>query len=271
MQPKEYLFSGRGGADSNSSIREALTTILRATAADAHRALSEIPVRKDPDKPRAKAWRCSCGSHVIPPRTFRALRDARRRKVLSHFATAILLDSFVYLEKERAATEPARKFLSDSHTSRDWLTMALGINDATVQRKSRLFPWFVSGGKPPKQLVLNHERSGAAEPLAAAFNSAFNGKFGELASREPGLGLPGCGLPPNLHSPDSVELDSKLSTERAKKKGGRPRKDDERRRVLELRAQKKSWGEVAILMNKERGQYKSQHAYRMLVYNKKVK
>ena|ERR1035437_10201293 len=67
MQPKEYLSSGRGVADSNSSIREALTTILRESAADAHRALSEIPVRKDPDKPRTKAWRRSCGSHLIPP------------------------------------------------------------------------------------------------------------------------------------------------------------------------------------------------------------
>ena len=169
-------------ADSNSSIREALTTILRETAADAHRALSEIPKRKHR---RTKAWRCSCGSHLIPPRTFRVLEEVRRRKVMSHFATAFLLKSLGYLEKERAATEPARKFLSDRHTSHEWLTMALGINDATVQRKSRLFPWFVSGGKPPRQLVLNRERSGAAEPLAAAFNSAFEGKLGELASKEP--------------------------------------------------------------------------------------
>src|ERR1035437_8956382 len=104
MQPKEHPSSDRGVAD-NSSIREALTTILRESAADAHRALSEIPVRKNPDKPRTKAWRCSCGSHLIPPRTFRALQDVRRRKVLSHFATAFLLESFVYLEKKKAATE----------------------------------------------------------------------------------------------------------------------------------------------------------------------
>jgi hypothetical protein len=169
-------------ADSNSSIREALTTILRETAADARRALSEIPERKDPDKPRTKAWRCSCGSHLIPPRRFRALQDVRRRKVLSHFATAFLLEAFVYLEKKKAATEPARNFFADSHTSRAWLTVALGINDATVERKSRFFPWFVSGGKPPKQLVLNHERTAAAKPLAAALNAALERKLKELAA-----------------------------------------------------------------------------------------
>ena len=181
--PKEYLSSGRGVADSNSSIREALTAILRETAANAYRTLSGIPARKDPDKPRTKAWRCSCGPHLIPPTTFRALRDVRRRKVLSHFATAFLLESFVYLEK-KAVREPARNFFAEGHTSRAWLTAALGINDATVERKSRS-AWFVSGGKPPNQLVLDHERSSAQEPLAAALNAALEGKLRDLASKEP--------------------------------------------------------------------------------------
>jgi hypothetical protein len=79
--------------------------------------------------------------------------------------------------------------------------------------------------------------------------------------------------PLNTSSADSAEPASKLSTD-LPKKGGRPRKDDERRRVCELRGQKKSWGEVAIQMNKETGQIKSQHAYRMLTMlasNKKAK
>jgi hypothetical protein len=164
------------------------------------------------------------------------------------------------LEKKKAATEPARNFFADSHTSHAWLTGALGINDATVERKSRS-AWFVSGGKPPKQLVLHPERSGAREPLAAALNAVLERKLGELASREAGLGLIGCSLPSSVqsHFPDSVETNSKLSTGRAKRIG-RPRKDNERRRVLELRDQKKSWGEIAILLNKEIGQTKSKDA-----------
>ncbi len=259
MQPRECLSSGRGVADGNSSIREALTLILRETAADAHRALSEISKHKHR---RTKAWRCSCGRHLIPPCAFRALQDVRRRKVLSHFATAFLLESFAYLEEKKAAPEPARIFFADRHASHAWLTVALGINDETVERKSRN-AWFVSGGRPPMQRVLHHERSGARQPLTAALNAALERKCGELASRD--AGLVGSSLTSSVrsHVPASSETNLKLSTERAKGRG-RPRKDNERRRVLELKDQKKSWGEIAIVLNKELGLTKSKDAYRGL-------
>jgi hypothetical protein len=47
--------------------------------------------------------------------------------------------------------------------------------------------------------------------------------------------------------------------------GGRPRKDIERRRVLQLKSQGKSWAQVQIIMNKETGQDKTANAYRNLV------
>ncbi len=49
---------------------------------------------------------------------------------------------------------------------------------------------------------------------------------------------------------------------------GRPRKDDDRKRVTELRAEKKSWGEIAIIVNRETGQNKTKDAYRRLCQHK---
>jgi hypothetical protein len=48
-------------------------------------------------------------------------------------------------------------------------------------------------------------------------------------------------------------------------RGGRPRKDDERKKVAELRSQGKTWTQVAMQMNRETGQGKSKDAYRNLL------
>ena len=48
------------------------------------------------------------------------------------------------------------------------------------------------------------------------------------------------------------------------KHGGRPRNDDERKRVHELRAAGKSWAAVRVIMNQETGQQKNAEAYRAL-------
>jgi hypothetical protein len=76
--------------------------------------------------------------------------------------------------------------------------------------------------------------------------------------------------PLDTNSPDSVEPDGQPSIDHAKR-GGRPRKDDERKRVLELKDQKKTWAQIAIRMNEETGQTKSRDAYRRLASNKKAK
>jgi hypothetical protein len=49
------------------------------------------------------------------------------------------------------------------------------------------------------------------------------------------------------------------------KRLGRPRKDDQRDRVRELKNEGKSWGQIQIQMNKETGQTNSKDAYRKLV------
>jgi hypothetical protein len=48
-------------------------------------------------------------------------------------------------------------------------------------------------------------------------------------------------------------------------RGGRPRKDDERGKVADLRSQGKTWAQVAIQINRETGQNKSKDAYRNLL------
>ncbi len=47
--------------------------------------------------------------------------------------------------------------------------------------------------------------------------------------------------------------------------GGRPRNDEERRRVIELKAERKTWKEIAAAINAETGQSKSEDAYRGLL------
>jgi hypothetical protein len=54
-------------------------------------------------------------------------------------------------------------------------------------------------------------------------------------------------------------------------KGGRPRADDDRKRVTELREQGKSWGQIATMVNKENNQKKSKDAYRRLLQPSKIK
>jgi hypothetical protein len=49
------------------------------------------------------------------------------------------------------------------------------------------------------------------------------------------------------------------------KPGGRPRKDNERNRVCELKKEGKSWGQVQVIVNNETNQNKSKEAYRALV------
>jgi len=53
-----------------------------------------------------------------------------------------------------------------------------------------------------------------------------------------------------------------------KNRGGRPRKDSERRRVDELRGQKRSWGEIQNTLNHELNQNQSKDAYRALATHK---
>jgi hypothetical protein len=49
---------------------------------------------------------------------------------------------------------------------------------------------------------------------------------------------------------------------------GRPRKDEERNRVRELKTAGKTWGEIQIQMNKETDQSKTKDAYRALATRK---
>ena len=60
------------------------------------------------------------------------------------------------------------------------------------------------------------------------------------------------------------ERENQVSAAGRIKKGGRPRKDGERKAVLELRSDKKSWVQIARIMNKKTGQNKTKDAYRAL-------
>jgi hypothetical protein len=57
---------------------------------------------------------------------------------------------------------------------------------------------------------------------------------------------------------------AQLQTLKARISKGRPRNNAERRRVLELRSEGRSWGEIRIQMNRETGQNKTAGAYRYL-------
>src|SRR6202171_3397682 len=62
----------------------------------------------------------------------------------------------------------------------------------------------------------------------------------------------------------TVAPNSQPETTKRLSRGGRPRKDDERRKVAALRSQGKTWAQVAIQMNRETDQSKSKDAYRNL-------
>jgi hypothetical protein len=59
-------------------------------------------------------------------------------------------------------------------------------------------------------------------------------------------------------------------SETTKDRGGRPRKDDERRKVADLRSQGKTWTQVANQMNRETSQKKSKDAYRNLLRSRET-
>ncbi len=64
---------------------------------------------------------------------------------------------------------------------------------------------------------------------------------------------------------------TKLETAKQLDLGGRPRKDDERKKVAELRSQGKTWAQIAIEMNRETDQKKSKDAYRNLLRSGKLR
>lgn len=63
---------------------------------------------------------------------------------------------------------------------------------------------------------------------------------------------------------DKVELEKLRTWSASASKLGRPRKDATRARVLGLRSQGKSWGEIRIIVNRETGQQLTSGAYRYL-------
>jgi hypothetical protein len=169
----------------NDSVPEGLNALLQRTGAAAHEALAKIRRHQSPSVINDAPEVCACTEHLISPEVFSFLADPRRRKVLSHFATTFLLDSRPWLETQAGTggVEIARKVFADPATSHSWLSMALGINDAWVERKARSAA-FVSSGKRPKHLVLIEECSRAAAPLAVAFESAGKKLFDGSSSGE---------------------------------------------------------------------------------------
>jgi len=167
---------------SDDAIRERLNKFLGQTADAAHKALTKTPVRNPHVAIEGAPELCTCSEHLVSPKVFSALRNPRRRKVLSHFATALLLDSRTLLEAQigTEGMEIARSFFADQTTSRSWLSQALGIDDAWVERKARS-AGFVTGGKRPRHMALIEERRGAAGPLAAALKSAAENMLNEIA------------------------------------------------------------------------------------------
>jgi len=69
----------------------------------------------------------------------------------------------------------------------------------------------------------------------------------------------------------NVSQHSKLPLTIGRATIGRPRKDAERERILELKNTGKSWAQIARQMNKETGQSKSKDAYRRLCQPSKTK
>src|SRR5208337_667053 len=71
-------------------------------------------------------------------------------------------------------------------------------------------------------------------------------------------------------TPDSATANGYRDVqEPARKEAGRPRLDDERARVLQLRGMDYSWPKVANTMNRETRQNKDKEAYRSLVRPKR--
>ena len=163
----------------NDSYREGLEALLQRTGTAAREALAKIRRRRSPSTIEDTPEVCTCTEHIISPEVFGGSKDPHRRQVLSHFATAFLLDSRTWLETETgaASVETARRVFADPATSHSWLSRALGISDAWVDRKARS-AWVVSSGKHPRHLALVEERRSAAGPLAAAFKSGGESLFG---------------------------------------------------------------------------------------------
>jgi hypothetical protein len=160
----------------NDSYREGLDALLQRTSAAAHEALGKLRRRRSPDTLDDTPEMCTCTEHMISPEVFSGSGDPRRRQVLSHFATAFLLDSRTWLETETGAAgvETARRVFADPATSHSWLSRALGISDAWVDRS----------GKRPRHLVVVEECRSAAGALAAAFKSGSESLFGGISPGE---------------------------------------------------------------------------------------
>jgi hypothetical protein len=225
---------------------------------------------------------CICTTHSVPREAFHSIPDGHKKLVLQHFSSRWLDESCAcirqmhrrLLAQSDAAWEQTvavvREFFefhppNTPSKFQSWIGRALAAEVAWLDERMAL-------GLPSHGPL--DEWKAIAASVAGVFERQIEITLQELRLQteqsEP-IGRPDSPL--NTSSADSVEPASKLSTDRPKKVG-RPRKDDERRRVRELRDQKKSWGEVANQMNKETGQTKSQQAYRMLAMlasNKKAK
>lgn len=73
------------------------------------------------------------------------------------------------------------------------------------------------------------------------------------------------GFWPPKPEPAQIPLDSQKTNRPTQQKGGRPRNDEERKRIRELKAKGMTWKEITTEMNKASGKSKSVEAYRSLL------
>jgi hypothetical protein len=111
------------------------------------------------------------------------MRDADRRGALSHYSTAFLIESFLYIKsflRDNAGTV-AHTFFADQRTAHSWLTTALGINDALLARKAYIA--HLTDGKG-KQFRLARERSYSVQEFSRALRSGFERLCAKLPRKE---------------------------------------------------------------------------------------
>jgi hypothetical protein len=256
--------------DPESAGREALLECYLRTSESAfrRRPYRDVPVKRGSAILHVSGEDfCACTTHSVPPEAFHSIPDGYKKLVLQHFSSRWLDESCACIRQmhqrllaqsdapwDRTAAV-VREFFEFHPPNtplrfQSWIGSALATEVAWLDERMAL-------GLPSHGPL--DEWEAIAASVAAVFERQLEITLDELRPDSP----------LDTSSADSVEPDSKVPIHHASR-GGRPRKDDERRRVLELRDQKKSWGEVTIQMNKETGQTKSQHAYRMLVSKKKA-